>query len=86
MIGVGDLVKRIAVLSVANDEFGWVLTDEFPDDVGIIISVEFPSYQYSDGEEEEIMDIGCFVYVLWQREEYGGPVWHWSEELQVISK
>jgi hypothetical protein len=86
MIGVGDLVKRIAVLSVANDEFGWVLTDEFPDDVGIIISVEFPSYQYSDGEEEEIMDIGCFVYVLWQRAEYGGPVWHWSEELQVISK
>ena len=85
MIGVGDLVKRIAVLSVSNDEFGWVLTDEFPDDIGIILSVEFPSYQYSDGEEE-IMDIGCFVYVLWQNGQYGGPVWHWSEELQVISK
>ena len=36
MINVGDLVKRVAVLSVIDDEFGWTLTDEFPDAVGIV--------------------------------------------------
>ena len=86
MVKVGDLVKRVAVLSMENDEFGWTLTDEFPDDIGIIISVECPSYDYPGREEEEILDIGCFVYVLWQRADYGGPVWHWSEELLVINE
>ena len=86
MIEVGDLVKRVAVLSVINNEFGWVLTDEFPDDVGIVLDVEMPLYKYSDGEEEYIMDAGCFVKVLWQKTNYGGPVWHWSEEISVINE
>jgi hypothetical protein len=86
MIVVGDLVKRVAVLSVIDNEFGWVLTDEFPDDVGIVLSVEMPLYKYSDGEEEDILNAECFVKVLWQKTNYGGPVWHWSEEISVINE
>jgi hypothetical protein len=90
MIKVGDLVKRVAMLSVINNEFGWVLTDEFPDDIGIVLDVETPMYDSSaeriKGKEEDILNIGYFIKVMWQTRDYYGPVWHWSEELLVITE
>tara|TARA_R110000782_G_scaffold117477_1_gene207872 strand:+ start:75 stop:344 length:270 start_codon:yes stop_codon:yes gene_type:complete len=86
MINVGDLVKRVAVLSVIDDEFGWTLTDEFPDAVGIVLAIEQPTYESPEVISEDILSIGCFIKVIWQTREYGGPVWHWSEELLVINK
>jgi hypothetical protein len=86
MVKVGDLVKRIAVLSFMNGEFGWVLTDEFPDDVGIVIDVEEPMYGPSTDSVGDILDTGCFIKVLWQKTAYGGPVWHRSEEILVINE
>jgi|ETNvirenome_6_85_1030632.scaffolds.fasta_scaffold31105_5 hypothetical protein len=83
MVKVGDLVKRIAVLSVANDEYGWVLTDDFPDDVGIVLAVEEPLYRESEDGKEET-EFGCFIKVFWQTRDFNGPVWHWSEEIEVI--
>ena len=86
MIVVGDLVKRVAVLSVMDGEFGWTLTDEFPDDVGIVIDIEEPMYKPKEDRVGDILDTGCFIKVLWQKTNYGGPVWHWSEEISVINE
>ena len=86
MIKVGDLVKRIAVLSVIDDHFGWVLTDDFPNDVGIVVSIEEPRPLDEEDDIDDILNAGYFVEVVWQRRDYGGVVWHWSEELLVINK
>jgi hypothetical protein len=38
------------------------------------------------GEEKDILNIGYFIKVMWQTRDYYGPVWHWSEELLVITE
>jgi len=86
MINIGDLVKRIAVLSVIDDHFGWVLTDDFPDNVGIVLSTEEPLYDTEEGDIDNVLNTGYFVEVVWQRGDYAGPVWHWSEELLIVNK
>tara|TARA_R110000772_G_scaffold228522_1_gene339224 strand:- start:42 stop:299 length:258 start_codon:yes stop_codon:yes gene_type:complete len=82
MIEVGDLVKRIALLSVVGNEFGWAMYD-FPDDIGIVLAVEVATYE---GLEDESLDTGSFIKVMWQNGVYDGGVWHWSEELSIITK
>jgi|TARA_R110000737_G_scaffold124963_1_gene157390 hypothetical protein len=81
MIEVGDLVKRIALLSVMDNEFGWAMYD-FPDDIGIVLAVEVATYE---GLEDDF-DTGSFIKVMWQNGDYDGPVWHWSEEISIITK
>jgi len=81
MIEVGDLVKRIALLSVMDSEFGWAMYD-FPDDIGIVLAVEVPTYE---GLEDDF-DTGSFIKVMWQNGDYDGAVWHWSEEISIITK
>jgi hypothetical protein len=83
MIEVGDLVKRVASFSPVGDEYGWEMYD-FPTGIGIVLDIELPLYEGLEDESGE--HGGYFVKVVWQNGQYGGPVWHWSEELQVISK
>ena len=83
MIEVGDLVKRVASFSPEGDDFGWQMYD-FPIGIGVVIAVESPLYKGL--EEEKAEDGGSFIKVIWQNGQYGGPVWHWSEELSIVNK
>ena len=83
MIEVGDLVKRVASFSPVGDEYGWEMYD-FPIGIGIVIAIESPLYEGL--EDESAADGGSFIKVIWQNGQYGGAVWHWSEELSIVTK
>ena len=83
MIEVGDLVKRVASFSPVGEDFGWQMYD-FPIGIGIVIAIELPLYEGLENENAD--EGGCFIKVIWQNGQYGGAVWHWSEELSIITK
>ena len=85
MIKVGDLVKRVKTIASdsVSGSFQWILTDEFLDDIGIVLEVETPEY------DSKIFDMTypeCFIKVKWQKNTAFGPIWHWGEELTTIKQ
>ena len=83
MFKVGDLVQRVKVIESGSmsGSFQWILSDEYKDDIGIVIEVETPEY---DSMLFDMTYPECFVKVKWQKNTAYGPIWHWGEELTVI--
>jgi len=81
MFKVGDLVRRIKVLSVTDIDSEWVDYDD-PSDYGIVIDIEKPIH------ESKLLNLThpeMFIKVYWQKNEYGA-IWHWGDELSLIRK
>ncbi len=86
MYKVGDLVRRVKVLSLGEDkDMRWLLDHSVSDSVGVILEVEEPSF---DIRINNLNYPECFVKVLWQNTLANSlnPMWHWGEELEVIQK
>ncbi len=82
MFNVGDLVRRVKILSIGdNNDVGWMTDHTISDDVGIVIEVETPDF---DIQIYTLKYPECFVKVLWQAEQGINPLWHWGEELETI--
>jgi len=80
MFKVGDLVKRVKILSVTDFDYEWIADEHVENDFGIVLDVETPKYDVMVSHMEYPE---CFVKVLWQKNDWG-PMWHWAEELKVI--
>ena len=80
MFKKGDLVKRVKILSVTDEDYEWVVDENIENDFGIVLDVETPKYDVMVSHMEYPE---CFVKVLWQKNDWG-PMWHWAEELKVI--
>jgi hypothetical protein len=81
MFKVGDLVRRIKVLSVTDIDSEWVAYDD-PTDYGVVIDIEEPIH------ESKLLNLiypEMFIKVYWQKNEYGA-IWHWGDELSLIQK
>ena len=86
MIDVGDLVKRVKVLSLGEDKnMRWLLDHSVSDAVGVVLEVEHPDF---DVRVNNLDYPDCFVKVLWQTNSISSvnPLWHWSEELEIVKK
>jgi hypothetical protein len=86
MIDVGDLVKRVKVLSLGEDKnMRWLLDHSVSDAVGVVLEVEHPDF---DVRVSNLDYPDCFVKVLWQTNSISSvnPLWHWSEELEIVKK
>ncbi len=86
MVKVGDLVRRVKVLSLGEDKnMRWLLDHSVSDSVGVVLEVEEPSF---DIRLNNLDYPDCFVKVLWQipKDSTINPLWHWGEELEVIQK
>ena len=82
MFKVGDLVRRIKVLSVTDTDSEWVEHDNPNGDYGVVIDIEEPV------RESKLLDLAypeVFVKVFWQKNEYGA-IWHWGDEISLIKK
>ena len=82
MFKVGDLVRRIKVLSVTGIDSEWVEYDNPNGDYGIIIDIEEPI------NESKLLDLTypeVFVKVFWQKNDIGA-IWHWGDEIIVVKK
>ena len=81
MFKVGDLVRRIKVLSVTDIASEWADSND-PNGYGVVIDIEEPI------NESKLLDLTypeIFVKVLWQKNEYGA-LWHWGDEISLIRK
>ena len=81
MFNVGDLVRRIKVLSITGIDSEWVDYED-PSDYGIVIDIEEPI------NESKLLDLTypeVFVKVFWQKNDIGA-IWHWGDEIIVIKK
>ena len=81
MFKVGDLVRRIKVLSATDLDSEWVEHNE-PNDYGVVIDIEKPIH------ESKLLNLTypeMFIKVYWQKNEYGA-IWHWGDELSLIRK
>ena len=86
MIKVGDLVKRVKTLSLGGNSNGkWLLDHSVSDAVGVVLEVEHPDF---DVRVSNLDYPDCFVKVLWQTNSISSvnPLWHWSEELEIVKK
>jgi|TARA_B100000287_G_C20562810_1_gene753169 hypothetical protein len=86
MFKVGDLVRRVKVLSLGEDkDMKWLLDHSVSDSVGVVLEIEEPSF---DVVLNNLEYPNCFVKVLWQSvsDPALNPIWHWGEELEVVKK
>jgi hypothetical protein len=86
MVKVGDLVRRVKVLSLGEDkDMKWLLDHSVSDAVGVVLEVERPNF---DVRLNNLDYPECFVKVLWQNAGIStvNPLWHWGEELEIIKK
>tara|TARA_R100000008_G_scaffold82383_1_gene66621 strand:+ start:1172 stop:1432 length:261 start_codon:yes stop_codon:yes gene_type:complete len=82
MFVLGDLVKRVKVLSVENHDYEWIEC-EFPtEEYGVIIDIEEATLE---AERLNIDYPEVFIKVLWQNKEFGAS-WHWGDEVIVIKR
>ena len=82
MFKVGDLVRRIKVLSVTGIDSEWVEYDNPNGDYGVIIDIEQPI------NESRLLGLTypeVFVKVFWQKNDIGA-IWHWGDEIIVVKK
>ena len=86
MVKVGDLVRRVKVLSLGEDKnMKWLLDHSVSDSVGVVLEGEEPSF---DIRLNNLDYPDCFVKVLWQmpKDKTINPLWHWGEELEIVKK
>ena len=85
MFKVGNLVRRVKVLSLGEDkDMKWLLDHSVSDSVGVVLEVEKPTF---DVKLNNLSYPDCFVKVLWQDITSNiNPIWHWSEELEIVKK
>lgn len=82
MFKLGDLVKRVKVLSVDNYGYEWV-DYKFPNEVyGVIVDIEDPVIE---SKNLNIDYPEVFVKVLWQSTDYGAS-WHWGDEVSLVKR
>ena len=82
MFKVGDLVRRIKVLSVIGIDSEWVEYDNPAIDYGVIIDIEEPV------NESKLLNLAypeVFIKVFWQKNDFGA-IWHWGDEIIVVKK
>jgi hypothetical protein len=82
MFKVGDLVRRIKVLSVIGIDSEWVEYDNPAIDYGVIIDIEEPV------NESKLLSLTypeVFIKVFWQKNNFGA-IWHWGDEIIVVKK
>lgn len=82
MFKVGDLVRRIKVLSVIGIDSEWVEYDNPAIDYGVIIDIEEPV------NESKLLNLTypeVFIKVFWQKNNFGA-IWHWGDEIIVVKK
>jgi len=81
MFKIGDLVRRVKILSVTENDSAWVDYDD-PNDCGVIVDIEKPIH------ETKLLNLTypqMFVKVHWQTKDYGA-IWHWGDEVVVIRR
>jgi len=81
MFKVGDLVRRIKILSVTKVDHEWVNVNP-NDEYGIVVDIEEPIHQ------SKLLDINypeVFVKVYWQKND-NGALWHWGDEILIVKK
>ncbi len=86
MYKVGDLVRRVKVLSLGEDkDMRWLLDHSVSDSVGVVLEIEEPDF---DVRLNNLEYPNCFVKVLWQStlDPTLNPLWHWGEELEIVKK
>jgi|TARA_R100001463_G_scaffold115513_1_gene170735 hypothetical protein len=86
MYKVGDLVRRVKVLSLGEDkDMRWLLDHSVSDSVGVVLEVEEPNFEIRLNTLEYPE---CFVKVLWQTtlDPALKTMWHWGEELEIVKK
>lgn len=86
MYKVGDLVRRVKVLSLGEDkDMRWLLDHSVSDSVGVVLEIEEPNF---DVRLNNLEYPNCFVKVLWQStlDPTLNPLWHWGEELEIVKK
>ena len=86
MYKVGDLVRRVKVLSLGEDkDMRWLLDHSVSDSVGVVLEVEEPNF---DIRLNNLEYPECFVKVLWQTtlDPALKTMWHWGEELEIVKK
>ena len=82
MFKIGDLVRRIKVLSVIGIDSEWVEYDNPAIDYGVIIDIEEPV------NESKLLNLTypeVFIKVFWQKNNFGA-IWHWGDEIIVVKK
>ena len=82
MFKIGDLVRRIKVLSVIGIDSEWIEYDNPNGDYGVIIDIEQPI------NESKLLDLAypeVFVKVFWQKNDFGA-IWHRGDEIIVVKK
>ena len=82
MFKVGDLVRRIKVLSVIGIDSEWVEYDNPTGDYGVIIDIEEP---VSESRLLSLTYPEVFIKVFWQKNNIGA-IWHWGDEIIVVKK
>ena len=82
MFKLGDLVKRVKVLSVDNYDYEWIGC-EFPsEEYGVIVDIEEPIVE---SKSLNIEHPEVFIKVLWQRTDFGAS-WHWGDEVSLVKR
>ena len=82
MFKVGDLVRRIKVLSATGIDSERIEYDNPNGDYGVIIDLEQPIH------ESKLLDLTypeVFIKVFWQKNNIGA-IWHWGDEIIVVKK
>tara|TARA_Y100000296_G_scaffold84005_1_gene116239 strand:- start:7922 stop:8203 length:282 start_codon:yes stop_codon:yes gene_type:complete len=82
MFKIGDLVKRVKVLSVTEFYYDWVPYSSLSDEYGIVIDVEVP-LEGEGHKEYVISEIDMFVKVKWQNS-HEPASWHWGDEIAIV--
>ena len=80
MFKIGDLVRRIKVLSITESIYSWMPYDAPTNEFGIVVDVEKPLDNYKIADETEM-----FARVLWQPAGVGAT-WHWGDELSLVKR
>ena len=82
MFKLGDLVKRVKILSVTDIDYEWISYNGDDKEYGVIVDIEKPVY------ETKVYNLEypeCFVKVFWQKGDIGA-IWHWGDEIAVVKK
>jgi hypothetical protein len=82
MFNIGDLVRRVKILSVTDIDYEWISYEGADKAYGIILDIERAVY------ETKVINLKypeIFVKVLWQQNDYGA-IWHWGEEISLIKR
>jgi hypothetical protein len=82
MFQLGDLVRRIKILSVTDIDYEWIEYENPNDEFGIVVDIEEPIHQ------TKLLNLNypeVFVKVYWQGND-SGALWHWGDEITIVKR